>query len=332
MTNVINPEIQLVVENIFDNTWDSAQEDNRLDMEIDITKDLDGKPNIAHISIYNMNDTTIALLSSGSSSIEIRFNILGQSDTISCFLGEIMEVYTESLHPGTCTHVIAESQRYYSRDKYLDVSYEATTALELVVNDLTEAIGLPVQSVTIPQESFTKALHLTGPAFLNLREVLQFVGLFPYICDGVLYISNVFEPPDQSESNGGTTVSITSNMMTSVPRPTVRQDVTDLWYTTSLNDDRAAEAADMFAANKAKVKKLTKKQVRDLNKELIEVDAVSTDIRGIDVEVFGLPSLQPDTMIQLEGDDHYYRVQKLTHQGDNHEGVYTSIQADLYGE
>jgi hypothetical protein len=139
-------------------------------------------------------------------------------------------------------------------------------------------------------------------------------------------------PTGLGGEQSNTVVTITDAMMTSKPSPSSRQDVTDLWYTFSLNDDRAAEAADMFEINKAKVKNVSKKKVRDANKELVEVDAVSTEIQGIDLETFGIPNLQPDTMIQVEGDDHLYRVQRVNHHGDNHDGVYCMIQADLYGE
>jgi hypothetical protein len=361
MTNVINPEIRIYIETLFDDEWDSAEEDTRLDIDIDVVKDLHGEPNIATVRIYNLNDETIKLLSSYNSSIDIGYTLFGKSDFVQCFLGEISQVWSDDLHPGRCTTIVAESQRFHSRDKYIDLSYEATTALSLIVDDLTKEIGLPVQSVTIPDASIAKAMHLTGPAFLNLQEILKTAlgGMFAYITDGVLYISSVFEPPALSETpsteqlstslsdlemfqsdnptglggeQAATVVMITQSMMTSKPSPSSRQDVTDLWYTFALNDDRAAEAADMFEANESKVKKISKKKVRDANKELVEVDAVSTEIQGIDLETFGIPNLQPDTVIQIEGDDHYYRVKRINHNGDNHDGVYCMIQADLYGE
>lgn len=362
MTNVQNPEIRIKVDTLFGETWDSYEDDTRLDIEIDITKDLAGEPNIATVRIDNLNDSTINMLASDSS-VEISYTLFGQSDFTPCFIGEIMESYTDDLHPGTCTTIVCESQRYHCRDKYVDLSYEATTALSLIIDDLAAEIGLPVQSVAIPDASLAKAMHLTGPAFLNLQELLKTAlgGMFAHVADGVLYISSVFEPPQMTETAGATAdqlstslsdlemfqsenptglgggasptvVYVTNAIMTSRPRPTSRQDVTDLWYTFSLNDERAAEASDMFEVNRAKVKKLSKKQVRDINNELIEVDAVSTEIKGIEVETFGIPSLQPDTVIQLEGDDHYYRVQRIVQHGNNHDGVYTSIQADIYGE
>lgn len=361
IARVINPEIRLYVETLFGDTWDSSEEESRLDIELDVTKDLDGEPNICTVRIYNLNDTTIQLLSANVS-IDVSFTILGQTDLVQCFLGEVMDVYTDDLHPGRVTTIVAESQRYHSRDKYIDLSYEATTALSAIIDDLVAEIGLPVQSVTIPDASLAKAMHLTGPAFINLQEILKTAvgGMFAYITDGTLYISSVFEPPAMSETAEGTldtlstslsdlamfqsenptglgggqastVVQITNAMMTSKPHPTSRQDVTDLWYTFALNDDRAAEAADMFEANSEKVKRVDKKKVRDTNKELIEVDAVNTEIKGIELESFGIPNLQPDTVIQIEGDSKFYRIQRLTHHGDNHEGVYTTISADQYG-
>jgi hypothetical protein len=134
----------------------------------------------------------------------------------------------------------------------------------------------------------------------------------------------VFEPPVD------TVVEITNAMLTAQPQPTTRRDVRDLWYTLSLNNNAASAAANKFEVNRGKVKSLTKKQIRDKNKTLVQVDAVDTDIMGRSFEIHGLPNLQPDTIVRLEGDTKYYRVQRFQHRGDNHDGVLTSCQADVF--
>ena len=325
MTAVINPEIRVLVETIFDDVWDSAKEKTRLDIEIEVTKDLSGEPNQAIVRIYNLNDDTISILATGGDpNIELFFNVYGETDLTSCFLGEIVNTYTTEEHPGSVTNLICESQRSHSRDKYISMNYESGTAFSLIINAMTDAIGLPVQSAPIPDRSILSAVTFSGPAFLNLKKFLQIAGMFAYIVDGELYISSVFEPPV------ATVVEITKNMLTEQPQPTTRRDVRDLWYTLSLNNTDAAEAANSFEVNRGKIKKTSKQKRLDQNKALVQVDAVDTDIKGRSIKLLGLPNLQPDTIIHVEDDSNYYRGQRIFHRGDNHAGMTTSVQADVF--
>ena len=326
MPNVINPEIRVRVETIFGDVFDTAEEDTRLDMDLVVEKDMTEEPNMATVRIYNLNDTTIHLLSGDAQpNIEIWYNTVGSEEFTSCFVGEIVEADTEEENPGTVTTLICESQRAHCRDAYVELNYEGGTALSLIVDHLTDAIALPVQSCTIPDKSILSALTLTGPAFLNLQHLLRASGLFTYITDGVLYISSVFEPPVD------TIVEITNAMLTAKPRPATRRDVTELWYTLGLNDEQAASQANLYAVNKDKVKQTTKQQKLDKNKKLVTVDAIQTEIKGITCECLGIPNLQPDTLIHIEDDKVYYRVQRLMHDGDNHRGIITRISADVFG-
>jgi len=326
MATATNPEIRVRVEDIFDNVWDSADEDTRVDIEIEVTKDLEGEPNQAIVRVFNLNDDTVNILSSGVSFIELWFNLYGEEALTSCFLGEIVNAYTTEEHPGSVTNLICESQRSHSRDKYIDLNYESGTAYSLIIDAMTDEIGLAVNSVQIPDSSIPSAVTFTGPAFLNLKRFVKNLGMFCYIVDGVLCISSVFEPPS------ATIVEIKKTIMTQQAQPTTRRDVRDLWYTSAMNNQEAAAAAqaNSFEVNRGKVKKLSSQKVLDKNRELIEVDAVDTDIMGRSVEMLGLANLQPDTIIQIEGDESLYRVQRLSHRGDNQEGVITSIQADVF--
>lgn len=325
MPTVANPEIRVRVETIFDDVWDSAEEPVRLDIDIEVTKDLSGEPNQAVVRIYNLNSDTIAILSAGADpSIEIYYNMYGESVLTSCFLGEIVNCYTTEEHPGSVTNLICDSQRSHSRDKYVSLNYESGTAFSLIVDALVSEIGLPVQSAKIPDRNMLSALSLSGPAFLNLSTLLKTAGMSCYIVDGVLYISSVFEPPVS------TVVEIKKSFLTAQPQPSTRRDVRDMWYTLSLNSNAAAAAANNFTISRDKVKKLSKKKLLDQNKTLVQVDAVDTDIMGRSFEMLGIPNLQPDTIVQIEGDTKYYRVQRLTHRGDNHAGIITAAQADVF--
>ena len=325
MASVINPEIRVRVETIFDDVWDSSEEATRLDIEIEITKDLTGEPNQAIVRIFNLNDDTVNILAAGGDpNIEIFYNMYGETELTSCFLGEIVNCYTTQEHPGSVTNLTCESQRAHSRDKYIKLNYDSGTAFSLIVDAMIEAIGLPVQKCTIPQRNILSAATFTGPAFLNLKELLKTAGLFVYIVDGVLYISSVFEPPVS------TVVEIKNSFLLEQPQPTTRRDVRDLWYTLSLNNAEAAAAATGFEINKDKVKKISKKKLLDQNKTLVQVDAVDSDIKGRAIRLLGIPDLQPDTVVNVEGDTAYYRIQRITHRGDNHDGVAMELQADVF--
>ena len=56
MSNVINPHIAVLIKGASD--WWSDDEDPRLEMSIDIIKDLDDEPNEARVEIYNLNADT----------------------------------------------------------------------------------------------------------------------------------------------------------------------------------------------------------------------------------------------------------------------------------
>lgn len=324
MTSVINPDIRVKVETIFDEIWDSAEEPVRLDIEVEITKDLSGDTNQAVVRVYNLNSDTVNLLSSTSPNIEVFFNQYGDTALVSCFLGEIVNSYTAEEHPGSVTNLICESQRAHSRDRYVKLNYESGTAFSLIVEELIQAIDLPVQKCAIPDRSILSSITLTGPAFLNLKEFLSTTGLFCYIVDGILYVSSIFEPPVN------TVVEITKAIMLEQPQPTTRRDVRDLWYTLSMNNSDAAAAASGFEINRGKVKKVSRRKLLDKNKTLVQVDAVDTDITGRSVTILGLPNLQPDTVIQMEGDTNYYRIQRIMHRGDNRHGLETQINADMF--
>ena len=324
MPAAINTDIGVRVENIFGDVWDSAEDPARVEISIEIDKDT--IETSARVGISNLNDETKRLFSAGGlPDITLAFNRLGETSLVPCFRGQVVETHTEDDRPGETTSILCEGQTSYRRDKYVSLSYEGGTALETIIDALIEEIGLPTQSPPIPSRSILSAMALTGPAFLNLQTLLRTAGLFCYIVDGTLYISSVFEPPND------TIVEITQNILTSTVSPSTRRDVSRLWFTLQSNNATAAEQAKLYTVNKDVVKKATKQKRLDRNQQLIETDAVDAEITGVSFRMLGLPELQPDTVIRIEGDSLLYRVKSLTHTGDNVDGIETLVQADLFG-
>jgi hypothetical protein len=324
MAFVINTDIRIRVEDLFGEVWDSSEEDVRLEIDIDIEKDLSLEPNQSNINIYNLNESIVNFLSSGTlPTIEVFYNIYGETDLIRCFLGNIEEpVYTEE-HPGCKLHLICESQKTQSTGKYIDKTYPAGTAISLIIDDLIDEIGLPVEKSKIPNKSTIRSLALSGPALLVLQKILKQKGLnlFCYVTDGVLYISSLFEPPLP------TIIKITKNMLLSEPIISTRRDVTSLWFSNA-TESAANEAAKAFDPNPDKAKKNAKVGELDKDHKIVTVDMVRSDIPFIQIEILGVPNLQPDDIIDIEGV--LYRIKTVGHHGNNKEGVMTSIRADLY--
>jgi hypothetical protein len=326
MAFVINTNIRIKVEDLFGEVWDSDKEDVRLEIDIDLEKDISLEPNQSNINIYNLNESIVNFLSSGTfPTIEVFYNIYGKTDFIRCFLGNIEEpVYTEE-HPGCRLNLICESQRTQSTGKYIDKTYPAGTAVSLIIDDLIYEIGLPVESVDIPDLSTIRSLTLSGPALLVLHKTLtqKDLNLFCYINDGVLYISSIYEPPSP------TIIKITKNILVSEPIISTRRDVTSLWFSNA-TESAANEAAKAFDPNPDKAKKNAKVGELDKDHKIVTVDMVRSDIPFIQVEMLGLPNLQLDSIIQIEGYDALYRTKTVGHHGNNKDGVITSIRADLY--
>jgi hypothetical protein len=326
MAFVINTNIRIKVEDLFGEVWDSDKEDVRLEIDIDLEKDISLEPNQSNINIYNLNESIVNFLSSGTfPTIEVFYNIYGKTDFIRCFLGNIEEpVYTEE-HPGCRLNLICESQRTQSTGKYIDKTYPAGTAVSLIIDDLIYEIGLPVESVDIPDLSTIRSLTLSGPALLVLHKTLtqKDLNLFCYINDGVLYISSIYEPPSP------TIIKITKNILVSEPIISTRRDVTSLWFSNA-TESAANEAAKAFDPNPDKAKKNAKVGELDKDHKIVTVDMVRSDIPFIQVEMLGLPNLQLDSIIQIEGYDALYRTKTVGHHGNNVNGVITSIRADLY--
>lgn len=321
MSNVINPHIAVLIKGASD--WWSDDETPRLEMSIEVTKDLDDEPNEAVVEIFNLNADTRSRIIDPSvrdTPIEIHFSAFGTEDLTKCFVGEVETARTERQWPGLVTRLVCKSQRWHTRSKYLEgQTYEAGTPIQQIIDDIVKVIDLPLQSETLPSTSVLLAQTFNGPAFFALRKFLYSYGYFVYITDGILYISGVYAPPNPTQ------ITVTKNFMVSEPRPIERKDAIDVVLHTITDTNNV----NPFAKKNRRNKKAWKKQALSRN-DYVEYDAIDDVIFGVECETLGTPAVQPDNIVTFEGDSNTYRVQQVTHRGDTREGVTTWIQADLY--
>lgn len=327
MSTVINPHIRLVIQGA--DTWDSDLEPARLDMSIQVEKDQDGEPNEASVTIYNLNEDTrnrIIDPSQRDTPIEIFFAPFGSDEPLSCFVGEIERARNEHLRPGMATHLSCKSQEWQSRDKYIEsTTFEAGTPISEIITALTDVIDLPVLRMEFSDAAILSAQTLSGPAFLQLQTFIYPYGLYSFICDGTLFITDVYEVPQP------TIVSITNAMLTGPVEPTERKDVTDVLMRT-IAESTILDAFQQPRKKKRKKENLLDRKVAHGPTSYIEYEAVNDTIYGVVAEMLGVPVIIPDNIVQFEDNDQYYRVRTATHAGDTQEGVLTTITADIYDE
>lgn len=322
MANIINPRMAVLIKGASD--WWSDDEDDELEMGLEITKDLDGEPNNARVHIYNLNtDTRTRIIdpSVRNTPIEIHFAPFGSNDLSKCFVGEVQTAKSRPERPGFVTELHCTSQDWQSRSKYLKEAktYEKGTPISQIIDDLTAVIGLPVQKRDIPTGGILLAQSFSGPAFMLLQKFVFSYGFFVYITDGVLYISNVYSPPNP------TVINITLDMMVSEPQPTERKDAVDVIYhtVTDTNGVNPFAKKTKRAKRKWKIKALTRN-------DYAEFETIDDVILGVDCETLGTPAVNPDNIVTFEGDENQYRVQVVTHSGNTRDGFVTRIEADVF--
>lgn len=323
MATVINPHIALLIKGASD--WWSEDEPTRLDMSIDITKDLDEEPNEAVVEIYNLTADTRSRIIDPSvrdTPIEIHYAAFGSDVLTKCYVGEIESARSRATRPGMVTRLVCKSQQTHMRAKYIDKkTFDKGTLATDVIGELTSMIGLPVQldDTAMPVVPLSLAATFSGPAFQALRKFVFNYGLFAYITDGTLHISGVYAPPNPS------LIQITKNTMVTLPEPMERKDSVDVVMHTITDTNGINPFAKKTRRNKRKwtTDALTRT-------DYVEYDAIDDIIMGVECETLGTPMINPDNIVQFEDDPANYRVQVVNHRGDTRDGITTTIQADVF--
>lgn len=325
MTSVLNPKCAVLIKGVED-IW-TEDFDKRIDIEIDVAKDLDKEPNEATVQIYNLNENTIAQILDPSikdAPVEIFFSPFGSQDLVMCFAGEIKEATSKFKAdvPEVETILKCTSSRWQYRARYIDKkTYAAGTTYQTIVNDFVAEIGLSNRIYGIPSGSISLAQSFTGPAFVLLDRFVRDLGLFCHITDGTLYVTSVYEPVEPSVIN------ITEAMQETAPRAMDRTDVADVLLHTIV-DTRGVGLVEIKKGRRSK--RLWPKKVKDKNDDYTEYEAVDTVLSGLECMTLGVPAINPDNIVTFEGDDNQYRVHTVRHFGSNDgTGFSTLIQADI---
>jgi hypothetical protein len=225
MPYFVNPQIKVV----FKTDRDIEILENEKSFEI--IKDLDEEPNTAEVTFYALtpdqrNAITAAALE--YTPVEIYFTLIGQTDLICAYKGELEKVtHTPPTRgrPEYETRITCESQKRSHRGKYLESqSYVKGTSRRQIVVDIVDAIGLPAEydETIIPDVGILLGVVLAGPAFPVLEGIVKDFGCTAYILDGVLHISRLLWGDQDTRVPAARVIRITDDMLLQAPQDTTR--------------------------------------------------------------------------------------------------------------
>jgi hypothetical protein len=297
-----------------------------IEKRFEFTKDMSDEPNEAMVEIYNLNQDTRAAIKAAADKytpIEIAFSGLGTADPVRAYVGEIESVINRNMRPGFVTEIRALSEKRAHRAAYVtQKTYAAGTAKSDIVKDLTDAIGLPVESDTMPTIGILLSHSFSGAAFPILQRFVYDMGMYCFINDGVLHISNVYDPPSP------TVVEITPEMLIVEPQDTTRTNAAD----TELHT--VTDMANVAPLRKKRRRKKSSTQKKEPGpNDYVEIDAIDIVIPGVEMECFGIPTLNPDNLTTLDKGQTHYRVFQVDTWGDDMrdgERPTTRIKADRF--
>lgn len=294
---------------------------------IDIQKDLSEEENEARVEIYNLNESTrkrIDQAAANNDLISISFSAARRAseEPVQAFLGEIDRAKSKLLRPGVETSIECTSQKLNHRSFYFNQTFADETPIADIIEALVEAVGLPRgNSFDLPTSSILISESFSGPAFPILKRYVFDLGLYCYIMDGKLYITDVGAPPNPEA------IVLDPMHMLSSPEPKTRNDRTLVEMKTIIENN----TRDPFEKRK-KNRKKKKKDVKVIGQnDSVEYTAVDATIKGMTFEMIGQPAINPDEVVS--SGDNLYRVIDVNHYGDDfQDGLTTELQTDEYDQ
>jgi len=225
-TELVNPKVAIKLYSAVKTYEIESGGPNELVVEFDIVKDLDEEPNEAEIAIHNLSEGTRLAISSALDQdmpIEVfcTATMSFQQQLVSAFRGEIEDVSHKYTGPGHETRIIASSQKRNHRAFYIEKSYKKGTPRAQILKDLVAAVGLTEGDISAADtivDSITSSVTFSGPAFAILQEYATDCGIYAYICDGIVYLSNIYMP------RGAPPFIVLDEMLLSTPTETRRTD------------------------------------------------------------------------------------------------------------
>lgn len=316
---IVNPVVTVIFYGNIDTTIDAAY------IDFDIEKDLTENENTCSLEIANLNDDfqkKLEIAAQEKAPIEIYLTKGGAEGNRPelAFYGEIESTESEDTFPGSMTYIECGSQRDNHRTFYTEGSYLAGTPIRNILEDLIKVIGLPRgNSFNLPVESIAVGESFSGPAFKTLERYAHDLGMYCYIMDGKLFLTDVFNPPKLK------TTLITDDMLLGKPKPSIRNDRSLIEK--KYNNETGLRIPFKNEAKGGKRRKRKRKRSgrgqSDDKKDFIEYEAVDQTIRGMDFPVYAFAGVNPDDIVQY-GED-IYRVLEVNHTGNNYGGDFNTL-------
>lgn len=326
VVKIKNPRIEIKVFatdtiTINDRTQDI---DDDLFIDFEIEKSLDDEPNTATLTIYNLNESTRANLVNSEEQlapIEVYITPGGLPEKfVFAFGGEVETVRNQFANPGHETTIHCTSQQENHRSLSFSATYKKGVRIDAIVEDMLKAVNLPRGNIAdIPSTEILISESFSGPAFPILQRYVFDMGMYAYIVDGKIYITDSYEIVNP------TITDLNPDLFTIKPEQTKRVDKMSIAMKTVTQN----REVNPFAKQPRRRKKTKETKVVGKN-DYATYQAIDKTIEGIRFGMLCIPDVQPDDIIPY--DDTLYRVKQVYHSGSTDFGGdwHTEIEADVY--
>lgn len=324
VVKIKNPRIEIKIfatDTITINDREQSQDDD-LFVDFDIEKTLDDEPNTATLVIYNLNESTRANLVNSEEQyapIEVYITPGGLPDKfVFAFGGEVDTVTNAFTNPGHETVIQCTSQQENHRSLPFSKTYKKGVRIGNIVNDMIDAVNLPRGNIeSIPDTEILISESFSGPAFPILQRYVFDLGMYAYIIDGKIHITDIYEIANP------TVVDINPDFFLTNAEQTKRVDK----MTIAMKTVTENRAVNPFAKQRRKKRKDTKVVGEN---DYATYQAIDKTIEGIRFTMLCLPDVNPDDIIPYN--DSLYRVKQVYHSGSTDFGGdwNTEIEADVY--
>ena len=331
MPQVVNPELEVVIY-----ASAGAFSLSGIDIDFDVTKDLDEEPNECELTVYNQKEGTrdkVIGAANESAPVQVLGTPAGKTQIVTMYKGELDFARSAFMKPGHETIIKCLSEQLNHRARYIEKEYKAETKHKEILNELIDIIGLPRGEIDLWFTTNNVSYDLdggillsqtfAGPAFPLLKRYCHELGYYCYILDGQINITSVYEPTQPR------IIEIPDYHLLSTPEPTSVTDALAVEMKTIVE----ATGSDPFEKASKKPKKKRKIKV-PLNKgesiyvtmpdpvphsdDYTEYEAVDMTLKGMNFDCRMLPGIQPDNLVKTPSQpNRLFRVTEVNHHGNN---------------
>lgn len=162
-----------------------------LDIEFEVPFDDDLEPNISEITIYNLSESTRNKLKRGE---VITINAGYIEDKGLILSGRINSISTTPLGADRATVIKVLDTYPFNSKKTLKRSYKGKIKADVIIRDLTKALGLKVAVLKLPKNKvYEKGFSVSGEIFKKIQDIANDCGASAYISRQQTYIRPITE-------------------------------------------------------------------------------------------------------------------------------------------